>query len=1728
MHSMSNQFYEFITQQLLQFFKHEIQQNRTDRYYVYLPTKQDVKEMYDALSGLSVSETFTYKHPFGKENYVTNSLNFSTGKLVIASSLDTDIDYLVTLRNEMSEQSGQWSNTSLMILTDNLNDSIRGGSIDLTSEGRPLHISKIIQHLDQQLASSDLSKSEQMIIADYLKRRNQQKQITNGSFLDFIDILGLLHKGTLDSDDYTSLQYFQDGDLSSLIRERDEKNVGSASWKKINRQIENRLSENHELFEDVERYFTLGNTREKLEERFDNGATKLKEDTWQQADYTVLKEWEEKAKSNRDIQFISEKMIAKTDGSKLSTSHFWKRPQSETKSGQRTWHIIVFSTQEADTVQIHLPFDRFTSKQFLDNKSAKSTVSSGHSLITTIENNSTQVTFSRVRYKHEGQTSTTYLFNIAVVPLSPEFLNPYQSRYLIDTTPKNQQAIRLILDGHHSVELGDGSGQINDVVVGSSEAIKVGHNDVITLPLNALDEGESRVRFSVMIDEVEVPLAIKDEMLKTTPLDGVSIWTKKRKDETSFLIDSDYKTIHNGQRTYSTKSIDRNFFKMEQDWLDGHVRYAKQLSDDTFESIPLELPSAVETSYDLFLNTVKSTGTIPSLMYYDDQVQAAAFDFINNYLSEIEKIKAQSLMTVQQRNLYRLGQMETIDGLLLTPFSPLNIAYQWQVNTNLGSEDIDSNILKKLKASYTLPYAFNVHEMLLKPTDYSPLPEWHEYVIREKVSIGETNSYLAKVVEEKMTHFADHYDYLFSIQNSAPLCINVINVTNDEEILKGIISWFKNQISSKGVLENIKPLEVSLYLPNASGLSAFDTLNEIETAEQLKEEFGIDLSINDFEIDDVLHVLQQSILYRKLDLEEPILYSHISFYKMGNESRIVTQPMRDLSNSMNLDGLFTTVSSVQSDDTGYRVGFGTKGADINRSLMTKFGSLYNELTANMKDGGHSSYMKDVSLTMHIDVADKDELEKIYSASHWVTFIDPPVGLDFFKSSSDNLIIVHYSDQYSSTNGYDAITVTDKSKQYFNVIEEFVNSQGVTSTQEQIEETIRAFNTFNGEWLLRAVQGRGYDKREKMSIVSAIKETLLLFNEENTIWVPISMEEVVRVTGNVKLSKRAGLFSGKTIGRKGNCSDDLLMIGLEIDQTQLKVHLFPVEVKIGINDNSVISKGISQITELKARLNDHLLDLTTFDAKFLRNYFVRLLINNAKKMQENEIWSSKDFRLSAELIDRLMNDDFKIVDEKRAKFGNGVLVSFKKHSESVRHSRSQGVVILELPEQHGYEALTQSLDSLESSKKEKSLAPTFKNEAFASPADSTEQQKSTDELEDRRNLPEDENHTVVEPDLKIAPLTQPNLELVTPNVVSLEQVRLHLGSELNQDYYWEYGHPRLSNRHLLIGGRSGQGKTYFVQSLLLQLVEQNQSALVIDYSNSYTLSQLDETFVNRMGEKLTERIVYHESFPLNPFKRREKEISGRKEPEKIVEVARRVAAVFASVYRGLGDQQKNAIYMATKNGIEKYGEDMRMDLLIEELENLETSSKSTIQSVISRLTQMVDMDPFDYESDNDWSKIFESNGVTVIQLEGYDQDEIKKLLAEFILWDLWYYSLSGSKDKPMPVILDEAQNLSFRDDSPSAKILREGRKFGWSAWFATQSFSNFDKEELAILDNAGTKIYFAPADSELKVIANRIGTISLDDLRSLKKAHCLAVGQFKISDVELSNQEFHHVQVPPMK
>ena len=54
--------------------------------------------------------------------------------------------------------------------------------------------------------------------------------------------------------------------------------------------------------------------------------------------------------------------------------------------------------------------------------------------------------------------------------------------------------------------------------------------------------------------------------------------------------------------------------------------------------------------------------------------------------------------------------------------------------------------------------------------------------------------------------------------------------------------------------------------------------------------------------------------------------------------------------------------------------------------------------------------------------------------------------------------------------------------------------------------------------------------------------------------------------------------------------------------------------------------------------------------------------------------------------------------------------------------------------------------------------------------------------------------------------------------NLENVRILLGNVKGstEKVYWEYGHKKLPNRHILISGKSGQGKTYFMQCLLYEL------------------------------------------------------------------------------------------------------------------------------------------------------------------------------------------------------------------------------------------------------------------------------------------------------------------------
>lgn len=184
------------------------------------------------------------------------------------------------------------------------------------------------------------------------------------------------------------------------------------------------------------------------------------------------------------------------------------------------------------------------------------------------------------------------------------------------------------------------------------------------------------------------------------------------------------------------------------------------------------------------------------------------------------------------------------------------------------------------------------------------------------------------------------------------------------------------------------------------------------------------------------------------------------------------------------------------------------------------------------------------------------LDKIYDASNWVTFINPKVDLNYFKSdpSSKDLLIIHYSDQYNMTSsGYDAITVTRKSKQYQNAIERYLEKNGVNDIQECSRRIINIFNALNGDWLLRMLSYKSHFPLEKLSILSAMKLAIKRYAVNNIIWIPISLEEILRVSGSVGLAQKGSIFSAKNLGfEQGATSDDLLLVGI-LNEEKVRVY-----------------------------------------------------------------------------------------------------------------------------------------------------------------------------------------------------------------------------------------------------------------------------------------------------------------------------------------------------------------------------------------------------------------------------------------------------------------------------------------------------------------------------------------------------------------------------------------------
>ncbi len=134
------------------------------------------------------------------------------------------------------------------------------------------------------------------------------------------------------------------------------------------------------------------------------------------------------------------------------------------------------------------------------------------------------------------------------------------------------------------------------------------------------------------------------------------------------------------------------------------------------------------------------------------------------------------------------------------------------------------------------------------------------------------------------------------------------------------------------------------------------------------------------------------------------------------------------------------------------------------------------------------------------------------------------------------------------------------------------------------------------------------------------------------------------------------------------------------------------------------------------------------------------------------------------------------------------------------------------------------------------------------------------------------------------------------------------------------------------------------------------------------------------------------------------------------------------------------------------------------------------------------------------------------MAGFPKDAAR-LITEFSLIDLyWYYRGRGSEDDPRIIVLDEIQNLDHRLEGPLGQLLTEGRKFGISLILATQTLSNFAKDQRDRLFQASHKLFFKPADTEIKSYAQLLADATsynqehwVQQLSGLSRGECYSLG-----------------------
>lgn len=1637
---MLDQFYSYLSGKIIKFFKDNPLTSGA-KYNIQFETDEQVKNLYESLQQNTLYGKYEYKDKDGEVKYQSYLLNFDGVKLIVASTMDdVQPDFLTRLRNMVGMEAG-YEDKAILFIHNTTLDSIMGGTESFAKEGMPFHIDSIQKDIKVKLAESTFTEIDKAIIDLDLKRKKDVLLGESNSIFEYKDLLEIVNGTCIEKSQYRNFGLFFDSKLEDFT----------------GKELNKRLANNATYYLRVDEIHNYGSAELQLERYFEEkGIEKLSKDNWKEVDFKDVNKSIQAKKETRPLEY-------------KESSEEWDKEEGTSKAKARIRNIIVFNEANVDKYEMEFSFDDTVYKEYLSFEGELEAITAGRKIKATIFNNPDKSNFYKITYKNEK--GLKFEFKIVMLNCSQKSFESIKTKFSIVVKKKNSYI--LLNTNDSTVVFNEYEDEVvNYELLNNSDKIDLTENERLNVKISeSFDyDGDSDIAlFNLKIAGRYTTFGIKGTNEKVVPIEGFKVWKLKREKKHDFKLVGDNKLQH-GTKEYFTRDEFRKNLEFEKQIIELEGLYFKDTRDGLM-IMDLDVNTEVEKTYNNIIQYYKLSRKLPSLAYLSDEIKTLYKTFVDSYIKALNNIEEGSYLSKEDKNLFKIGVIKReVDDreILFTSLHPLNIAYQLEINDEINDEVMDDEVIKKFTATYLLPYIVGVEDALYIPMEQYHSPEWKYYVDEKLPRYKSSRDFVAKLVNEKIDEFVGHFKYMFDMGSNAPIKINLINTGDSKEILQGIFRYYIKQLKGNKV-GNILPMELFIY-SDKNITNAFEEVAFNGDIESLKKQYSIDLNVENMSEEDVLDLYREKVQFYSKNVESGIEYAHITFLEMNNDVKTITSNMDDITSGVIFNGSISGVPSVFLGDS-YRTGFGTKYANENSDLM-RVATRLNALDAA---AGGEPFCRKQCKAISIPNKSKSTLDKIYEASHWVTFIDPKVDLNFFKNDPDakDLLIIHYSDQYTTAGGYDAITVTRKSEPYQKVIEEFLTKKEVENAREYSPAIINMFNAINGDWLLRLLSSKSHFPKEKISILSAVKLALAKFKKDNIIWVPISLEEILRVSGGAGLKQTEGFFSARNLGfeKNGATSDDILLVGIEAVNNEILLHYYPVEVKIGENTSTYIQKGIEQAKSTKKIFNETLLEdgegNLTATQKVYRNFLMQLVITSAEKLNLYNVCSEENWIkiIDSDLRRKLLNEEYRISNSLDHKIGKAAVISFKRGLTFRDTKIEDDVMVIEMSEDDGINYITKSVAEIRAIVESESDEVTEVGDSGSEPI--------VDEIPLVAELPVDDELLTPSEIIIDTPVLYPIVDTVS-GIQPERNMEILFGTNQNNNkkIYW---HPNDTDKvfHTNTGiiGTMGTGKTQFTKSLITQMYRESKynvdnkkiGILVFDYKGDYNKSKTD--FIEATNAKVFE--LFH--LPFNPLSL---VTEGNPRPMLPLHTANSLKETLAKAF-GLGIKQetllRDLIMEAYESrGIIKNKPDTWNNPAptLKDVYGMYTSREDLKEdSLYAAFSNLIDFEIFEPDP-NETESLFDLiDGVTVIDLSGYDPG-IQNLVVAITL-DLFYAQMQAHGHSKIDgsirqinkmILVDEADNFLSKNFASLKKILKEGREFGVGTILSTQLLSHFSTGE----------------------------------------------------------------------